>query len=70
MALQSRADCPCAICAHLTSGVCDKCHSSTCARAIWHGYMCNQEAQDRHRTTRRYQTQENPINFKVFRGED
>lgn len=67
MSLQMRSDCPCATCAHLTSGVCDRCHSSSCARAIWHGYMCNAEAEQRHRTTRRYQSKENPINFKSNR---
>lgn len=67
MSLPVKSGCPCAACAHLTSGVCDRCHSSSCARAQWHGYMCNQEAEELHRTTRRYQHADDPINFKPFR---
>lgn len=70
MGLQTSPGCKCIYCTQAATGVCDRCHSSSCARAQWHGFMCNQEAEERHHTTRRFQTQDNPINFKVFRGED
>lgn len=68
MSLPISPGCHCNYCTHAPTGVCDRCHSSFCARARWHGFMCNREAEDRHRTTQRYQTQDNPIDYKAFRG--
>ena len=68
MSLPISPGCHCNYCTHASTGVCDRCHSSFCARARWHGFMCNREAEDRHRTTQGYQTQDNPIDYKAFRG--
>lgn len=68
MSLPTSPGCQCNYCTRTSTGVCDQCHSSSCARARWHGFMCNREAEDRHRTTQRYQTQDNPIDYKAFRG--
>lgn len=67
MSLPISPGCHCNYCTHASTGVCDKCHSSSCARAQWHGFMCNAEAEERHHTTRRYQSSKNPINFKSNR---
>lgn len=66
MTLPTRPGCSCATCARLTSSVCEKCHRSSCAHALYHGYLCNEEADKRHGTTRRYQTKDNPIGTSNF----
>ena len=67
MSLPVKSGCPCAACAHLTSGVCDRCHSSSCARAQWHGFMCNQEAEDRHAVTRLHRVKDNSTDLRSHR---
>lgn len=66
MTLPTRPGCSCATCARLTSSVCKKCGKSSCAHALWCGYECNDEADKRHDTTRRYRTKDNPIKIKKF----
>ena len=69
MTLSTRADCPCATCSRLTQGECCKCWSPSCAKAIWHGYTCNWEAERSHPVTRRYRSEDNPIVINDFKKE-
>lgn len=64
-----KPDCRCMRCTGASTGLCDQCRSSHCARAQWHGFMCNEEADRRHGFTRRYQTDDDPIGFRMMRGE-
>ena len=66
MTLPTRPGCSCATCMRVTSSVCEKCKKSSCAHALYHGYLCNAEAESRHGTTRRYRTKDNPIKIKKF----
>lgn len=61
MSLSTSPGCRCEYCTHNSTGVCDQCHSSSCARARWHGFMCNQEAEDRHAITRLHQVKNNTL---------
>lgn len=68
MALQTSPSCRCIYCTHAATSICDKCKSSRCARAQWHGFMCNVDAADRHKTTKSHQTKTDPIRARVKRG--
>ena len=69
MTLSTRGGCPCSTCSRLTQGVCEKCKSSSCARALWCGYTCNWEAERSHPVTRRYRSEDNPIVIRDFKKE-
>lgn len=67
MSLPTSPGCQCQYCTHNSTGVCDQCHSSSCARARWHGFMCNQEAEDRHTITRLHQVKGDTGNSRSHR---
>lgn len=67
MSLPTSPGCQCQYCIHASTGVCDQCHSSSCARARWHGFMCNREAEDRHAVTRLHRMKGDPNNLRNHR---
>lgn len=66
MTLPTRPGCSCATCARLTSSICEKCHRSSCAHALWCGYECNAEADARHGATAPCRAKSDPIHVQDF----